>query len=276
MVLLGRNGSGKSTLAKHTNGLLLPKSGEVIVDGMNTRDEESIWEIRRRVGLVFQNPDNQIIATTVEEDVAFGPENLGLPREEILARVEEALTLVGMTEYRNKEPHLLSGGQKQRVAIAGVLAMHPEYLILDEATSMLDPEGREELMKVIASLREKIAVLHITHNVEEAIEADEVLVMDEGKIVARGKPRKIFSQVENIEEWGLELPQVTETALLVKKQFPSLFKTLPLLPGNWWKSCVHKIRKYIFYLSAGYTSGCYSTGRYRPGNRAGREYWYCR
>ena len=232
MVLLGRNGSGKSTLAKHTNGLLLPKSGEVIVDGMNTRDEESIWEIRRRVGLVFQNPDNQIIATTVEEDVAFGPENLGLPREEILARVEEALTLVGMTEYRNKEPHLLSGGQKQRVAIAGVLAMHPEYLILDEATSMLDPEGREELMKVIASLREKIAVLHITHNVEEAIDADAVLVMNDGKILARWKPRKIYSQVENIEEWGLELPQVTETALLVKKQFPSLFKTLPLSPGE--------------------------------------------
>jgi len=230
MVLLGRNGSGKSTLAKHANGLLLPQSGEVIVDGMNTRDEESIWEIRRRVGLVFQNPDNQIIATTVEEDVAFGPENLGLPREEIIARVEEALDLVGMAEYRNKEPHLLSGGQKQRVAIAGVLAMHPEYLILDEATSMLDPEGREELMKVILNLRGKIAILHITHNVEEATEADEVLVMDEGRIVAQGKPREIFSQVEEIENWGLELPQVTETALLVKKQFPYLFETLPLSP----------------------------------------------
>jgi len=230
MVLLGRNGSGKSTLAKHTNGLLLPKSGEVIVDGMNTRDEGSIWEIRRRVGLVFQNPDNQIIATTVEEDVAFGPENLGLPREEIIARVEEALNLVGMAEYRDKEPHLLSGGQKQRVAIAGVLAMHPEYLILDEATSMLDPEGRGELMKVITNLREKIAIFHITHNVEEATEADEVLVMDEGRIVAQGKPREVFSQVEKIEKWGLELPQVTETALLIKKQFPSLFGVLPLSP----------------------------------------------
>jgi energy-coupling factor transport system ATP-binding protein len=161
VVLLGRNGSGKSTLAKHCNGLLLPKKGTVIVDGKNTNQSEYLWDIRQKVGLVFQNPDNQIIATTVEEDVAFGPENLGVPQDEIRKRIDQALNIVGMNDFRKKEPHLLSGGQKQRVAIAGVLAMQPEYLVLDEATSMLDPEGRSEIMSLISQLRGSITIFHI-------------------------------------------------------------------------------------------------------------------
>jgi energy-coupling factor transport system ATP-binding protein len=228
VVLLGKNGSGKSTLAKHCNGLLLPKRGEVLVDGMDTRKEEYLWEIRRKVGLVFQNPDNQLIATTVEEDVAFGPENLGLPPAEIRLRVEEALEIVGMRGYERKEPHTLSGGQKQKVAIAGVLAMHPDYLVLDEATSMLDPEGREELMQLLLKLKNTITVFHITHQVEEAVYADRVMVLDGGKIVAEGAPREVFSLGEKIVEWGLELPQVTETALLLKKMYPTHFAILPL------------------------------------------------
>jgi energy-coupling factor transport system ATP-binding protein len=228
VVLLGKNGSGKSTLAKHCNGLLLPKRGEVLVDGMDTRKEEYLWEIRRKVGLVFQNPDNQLIATTVEEDVAFGPENLGLPPAEIRLRVEEALEIVGMRGYERKEPHTLSGGQKQKVAIAGVLAMHPDYLVLDEATSMLDPEGREELMQLLLKLKNTITVFHITHQVEEAVYADRVMVIDGGKIVAEGTPREVFALGEKIVEWGLELPQVTETALLLKKMYPTHFAILPL------------------------------------------------
>jgi energy-coupling factor transport system ATP-binding protein len=228
VVLLGKNGSGKSTLAKHCNGLLLPKRGEVLVDGMDTRKEEYLWEIRRKVGLVFQNPDNQLIATTVEEDVAFGPENLGLPPAEIRLRVEEALEIVGMRGYERKEPHTLSGGQKQKVAIAGVLAMHPDYLVLDEATSMLDPEGREELMQLLLKLKNTITVFHITHQVEEAVYADRVMVIGGGKIVAEGAPREVFSLGEKIVEWGLELPQVTETALLLKKMYPTHFAILPL------------------------------------------------
>ncbi len=228
VVLLGRNGSGKSTLAKHCNGLLIPKKGEVLVDGMSTKEEQWIWEIRRRVGLVLQNPDNQLIATTVEEDVAFGPENLGLPPGEIRQRVEEALALVDMSRYRKKEPHMLSGGQKQKVAVAGVLAMRPEYLVLDEATSMLDPEGRQELMEVILNLKDGITIFHITHQVEEAIYADQVVIMDQGGVVAQGTPREIFALGEEILRWGLELPQVVETALLLKRNYPSLFDTLPL------------------------------------------------
>lgn len=228
VVLLGRNGSGKSTLAKHCNALLLPKRGEVLVDGMDTREERYLWGIRRKVGLVFQNPDNQLIATTVEEDVAFGPENLGLPPAEIRLRVDEALEIVGMRGYEKKEPHTLSGGQKQKVAIAGVLAMHPAYLILDEATSMLDPEGRRELMELLLRLKDTITVFHITHQVEEAVYADRVIVMDEGKIVAEGTPREVFSLGEKIIEWGLELPQVAETALILKRRYPLCFSALPL------------------------------------------------
>ncbi|MCX6090878.1 MAG: energy-coupling factor transporter ATPase [Candidatus Atribacteria bacterium] len=228
VVLLGRNGSGKSTLAKHCNGLLIPKRGKVTIDGLNTMQAENLWEIRQKVGLVFQNPDNQIIATTVEEDVAFGPENLGLPMEEIRRRLEEALSIVDMQDFRRKEPHLLSGGQKQRVAIAGVLAMHPEYLVLDEATSMLDPEGRGEIISLVSRLKGSITVFHITHYIEEAVNADRVMVMDEGRMVAQGTPREIFNLRDQIVTWGLELPQVTETAWLLREKYPHLFPTLPV------------------------------------------------
>ncbi|MEN3183779.1 MAG: energy-coupling factor transporter ATPase [Atribacterota bacterium] len=230
VVLLGRNGSGKSTLAKHCNGLLLPKRGSVLVDGMDTRDASALWEIRRRVGLVFQNPDNQLVATTVEEDVAFGPENLGLPPAEIRRRVDEALEKVGMIEYKKREPHTLSGGQKQRVAIAGVLAMRPKYLVLDEATAMLDPEGRAELLELLQELRKEVGILHITHNVEEALLADRVLIIDDGKIVAGGHPREVFLVGRAIERWGLELPQIVDVALLLWKDYPDLFRVLPLSP----------------------------------------------
>lgn len=230
VVLLGRNGSGKSTLAKHCNGLLLPKRGSVFVDGMDTRDASVLWEIRRRVGLVFQNPDNQLVATTVEEDVAFGPENLGLPPTEIRRRVDEALEKVGMIEYKKREPHTLSGGQKQRVAIAGVLAMRPKYLVLDEATAMLDPEGRAELLQLLQELRKEVGILHITHNVEEALLADRVLIIDDGKIVAEGHPREVFLVGRAIERWGLELPQIIDVALLLWKDYPDLFRVLPLSP----------------------------------------------
>lgn len=230
VVLLGRNGSGKSTLAKHCNGLLLPKRGSVFVDGMDTRDASVLWEIRKRVGLVFQNPDNQLVATTVEEDVAFGPENLGLPPAEIRKRVDEALEKVGMVAYKKREPHTLSGGQKQRVAVAGVLAMRPKYLVLDEATAMLDPEGRAELLQLLQELRNEVGILHITHNVEEALLADRVLVIDGGRIVAEGHPREVFLVGRAIEQWGLELPQIIDVALLLWKDYPDLFKVLPLSP----------------------------------------------
>jgi energy-coupling factor transport system ATP-binding protein len=195
VVLLGRNGSGKSTLAKHCNGLLLPKKGTVIVDGKNTNQSEYLWDIRQKVGLVFQNPDNQIIATTVEEDVAFGPENLGVPQDEIRKRIDQALNIVGMNDFRKKEPHLLSGGQKQRVAIAGVLAMQPEYLVLDEATSMLDPEGRSEIMSLISQLRGSITIFHITHYIEEAVDADWVITMNKATI--RIAETRIFTRGSN-------------------------------------------------------------------------------
>ncbi|MDK2896786.1 MAG: energy-coupling factor transport system ATP-binding protein [Candidatus Atribacteria bacterium] len=224
VVILGRNGSGKSTLAKHFNGLLLPKRGEVLVEGMSTQDENHLWDIRQKVGLVFQNPDNQIIATTVEEDVAFGPENLGLPPAEIRQRVDQALEMVDMMDYKGKEPHLLSGGQKQRVAIAGVLAMSPEYLVLDEATSMLDPEGREELMGVLLKLKEVVTIVHITHHVEESILADRLMIMDGGEIVIDSSPREFFASSPEIEKWGLELPQIPEIAWRLKKKKPELFK----------------------------------------------------
>lgn len=232
VALLGRNGSGKSTLAKHCNGLLVPKKGSVCVDGMDTRNEEFLWEIRRLVGLVFQNPDNQLVATTVEEDVAFGPENLGLAPSEIRARVDEALERVGMGEYRRREPHTLSGGQKQRVAIAGVLAMRPKYLVLDEATAMLDPEGREELLQLLRELRKEIGILYITHNVEEALLADRLMIIDDGRIVAEGHPREVFLVGEDIRKWGLELPQIVEVALLLWRDYPDLFLALPLFPDE--------------------------------------------
>ena len=219
VAVLGHNGSGKSTLAKHVNGLLLPTEGTVWVGDMDTRDEEHIWDVRKTAGMVFQNPDNQIIGNIVEEDVGFGPENIGVPTEEIWKRVEESLKAVGMTAYRLQSPNKLSGGQKQRVAIAGVMAMKPECIILDEPTAMLDPNGRKEVIRTIHELNraEGITVLLITHYMEEAIEADRSIVMDDGRIVMDGQPREIFSRVKELKSHGLDVPQVTELAWELKE-----------------------------------------------------------
>ncbi|MCF6463019.1 energy-coupling factor transporter ATPase [Clostridium sp. Cult1] len=220
LVILGHNGSGKSTLAKLMNGLLLPTKGNVYVNNMNTKDESKIWNIRETAGMVFQNPDNQIVATIVEEDVAFGPENQGVSPLEIRKRVDEALRIVEMTEYKKHAPHLLSGGQKQRVAIAGILAMEPECIILDEPTAMLDPTGRTEIMSTIKKLNkeEKKTIVHITHFMDEAVEADRILVMERGEIVMEGTPRHIFRQVEKVKNLGLDVPQVTELAYELRKE----------------------------------------------------------
>ncbi|AKL97023.1 cobalt ABC transporter ATP-binding protein CbiO [Clostridium aceticum] len=214
LVVIGHNGSGKSTLAKHMNALLLPTTGDVKVKGMNTKEEEYLWDIRQTAGMVFQNPDNQIVATIVEEDVAFGPENLGVEPEQILKRVDEALSIVGMSDYREKAPHLLSGGQKQRIAIAGVIAMRPDCIIFDEPTAMLDPSGRKEVIRTIKKLNkeENITIIHITHFMEEAVDADRVIVMENGNIVLQGTPREVFSQVKQLKELGLDVPQVTDLA----------------------------------------------------------------
>ena len=219
VAVLGHNGSGKSTLAKHVNGLLLPTEGTVWVGDIDTRDEEHIWDVRKTAGMVFQNPDNQIIGNIVEEDVGFGPENIGVPTEEIWKRVEESLKAVGMTAYRLQSPNKLSGGQKQRVAIAGVMAMKPECIILDEPTAMLDPNGRREVIRTIHELNraEGITVLLITHYMEEAIEADRIIVMDDGRIVMDGQPREIFSRVKELKSHGLDVPQVTELAWELKE-----------------------------------------------------------
>ncbi|OBR93000.1 MULTISPECIES: energy-coupling factor transporter ATPase [Clostridium] len=218
LVVLGRNGSGKSTMAKHINALLVPTDGKVYVEDIDTSDEKSTWKIRNKAGMVFQNPDNQIVATIVEEDVAFGPENLGVPSEEIRARVDECLKRVNMYEYRRHAPHLLSGGQKQRVAIAGVLAMRPDCIIFDESTAMLDPSGRREVMSTIKDINSKynMTVILITHYMEEAVEADRIIVMDEGKIIMEGSPRNIFSQVSKMKKIGLDVPQMTELAYELK------------------------------------------------------------
>ena len=212
VAILGHNGCGKSTAAKLMNGLLVPKAGRVLVDGIDTADEENLLEIRRRVGMVFQNPDNQIVANVVEEDVAFAPENLGVPSEEIRSRVDEALKLVGMYEYRSHAPHLLSGGQKQRVAIAGVIAMRPECIVLDEPTAMLDPQGRKEVISTIERLNREsgITVVLITHHMTEAIRAQRVIVMDEGRILTDGTPKQVFTQVELLKSAGLTVPATTE------------------------------------------------------------------
>lgn len=214
VVIIGHNGSGKSTLAKHLNALLLPTEGDVSVKGLNTKDEDKIWEIRQIAGMVFQNPDNQIVATIVEEDIAFGPENLGIKPSEIIERVSDSLKTVDMEEFRHKAPHLLSGGQKQRIAIAGVIAMRPNCIIFDEPTAMLDPSGRKEVIKTIKKLNkeEQITIIHITHFMEEAVDADRVIVMEAGDIVLEGAPREVFSQVERLKELGLDVPQVTELA----------------------------------------------------------------
>ena len=212
VAVLGRNGCGKSTLAKHMNAILLPEGGSVTVFGMDTKDESLLLEIRRTVGMVFQNPDNQMVANVVEEDVAFAPENLGVPSEEIRSRVDEALKLVGMYEYRSHAPHLLSGGQKQRVAIAGVIAMRPECIVLDEPTAMLDPQGRKEVISTIERLNREsgITVVLITHHMTEAIRAQRVIVMDEGRILTDGTPKQVFTQVELLKSSGLTVPATTE------------------------------------------------------------------
>ena len=219
VAVLGHNGSGKSTFAKHLNGILLPTEGEVWVAGMDTSDEEKLWDVRKAAGMVFQNPDNQIIGNIVEEDVGFGPENLGVPTEEIWERVDKSLKAVGMTLYRKKSPNRLSGGQKQRVAIAGVMAMKPQCIVLDEPTAMLDPNGRAEVIRTVRELNRKegITAVLITHYMEEVIDADRVIVMDDGAIVMDGTPREVFSQVEKLKEYRLDVPQATELAYELKK-----------------------------------------------------------
>ena len=220
IAVIGHNGSGKSTLAKHLNALLLPTEGTVWVCGMDTKDPERLWEVRQSAGMVFQNPDNQLVSSVVEEDVAFGPENLGVPREEIRRRVDEALEDVGMAAYAQHAPHMLSGGQKQRIAIAGIIAMRPRVIVMDEPTAMLDPSGRQEVMDTILKLKreEGITVILITHFMEEAILADHVIVMDAGRIVRQGTPRTVFSHVGELKSIGLDVPPMTELAKLLRDQ----------------------------------------------------------
>lgn len=214
VAIIGHNGSGKSTLAKHMNVMLEPGEGTMWVDGMDTSDEEHIWDIRQTAGMVFQNPDNQIVAGIVEEDIGFGPENMGIPTDEIWTRVNESLEAVHMAKYRHRSPNKLSGGQKQRVAIAGVLAMRPKCIVLDEPTAMLDPVGRKQVIQTIRELNQKqgVTIILITHFMEEVVNADKVFVMDKGKIVMEGKPREIFSRVDELKSYHLSVPQMTELA----------------------------------------------------------------
>lgn len=219
IAILGHNGSGKSSLAKHINALLAPTEGSIWVDGMDTTDEKHLWDIRQTAGMVFQNPDNQIVATMVEEDVAFGPENMCVSTDKIWRRVERALGAVHMTRFRKKSPLKLSGGQKQRVAIAGIIAMEPQCIVLDEPTAMLDPIGRQEVMKTLHQLNKEknITIILITHHMNEAIDADYIFVMDKGKVMMDGTPKEIFSNVDEIKKIGLEVPQVTELGYLLKE-----------------------------------------------------------
>lgn len=220
IAILGHNGSGKSTLAKHINAILVPTGGTMWVDGKDTKKPEELWNVRQSAGMVFQNPDNQIIGTVVEEDVGFGPENLGVPTDEIWERVEDSLKSVGMIEYRHHSPNKLSGGQKQRVAIAGVVAMEPKCIVLDEPTAMLDPVGRKEVLKTVKKLRKKknVTVVLITHYMEEVIDADKIYVMDHGHVVMEGTPREIFAQVDRLKEYRLDVPQVTILADTLRKR----------------------------------------------------------
>ncbi|TQQ84328.1 energy-coupling factor transporter ATPase [Peptacetobacter hominis] len=220
VVIIGHNGSGKSTLSKNLNAILVPTEGDILVNGMNTKDEDKLWDIRQTAGMVFQNPDNQIVATIVEEDVAFGPENLGIEPAEIRKRVEESLKSVGIYEFKDRQPHLLSGGQKQRVAIAGIIAMKPNCIIFDEATAMLDPSGRKEVMKTIKKLNreDNITTIHITHFMEEAVDADRVIVMEKGKKVLEGTPREVFKEIEMLKNIGLDVPYMTELSYMLNKE----------------------------------------------------------
>ncbi|MEQ3281387.1 energy-coupling factor transporter ATPase [Finegoldia magna] len=216
--VLGHNGSGKSTLAKLINAQYIPTEGDILVGNMNTKDDDSLWDIREMCGMVFQNPDNQLVATIVEEDVAFGPENLGVPREELRKRVDECLELVGMSEYKRHSPALLSGGQKQRIAIAGILAMNPKCLLMDEPTAMLDPQGRKDILDTVLKLREMgKTIIHITHYMEECVNADRIIVINEGDVVLEGTPREVFSNVEQMKEIGLDVPEPTEISYLLNK-----------------------------------------------------------
>lgn len=220
LAIIGHNGSGKSTLSKNLNAILMPTKGNILIDGMDTREEEKLWDIRQTAGMVFQNPDNQIVATVVEEDVAFGPENLGIKPEEIRKRVDESLKSVGIYELRDRQPHLLSGGQKQRVAIAGIIAMKPKCVIFDEATAMLDPSGRKEVMNTIKRLNkeENISVIHITHFMEEAVDADRVIVMEKGRKVLEGTPKQVFSKIDMLKKIGLDVPYMTELSKELNKE----------------------------------------------------------
>ena len=220
LAILGHNGSGKSTLAKHLNAILMPTEGSVWVNGKNTSNPDELWNVRQSAGMVFQNPDNQIIGTVVEEDVGFGPENLGVPTDEIWQRVEESLKAVGMIEYRHHSPNKLSGGQKQRVAIAGVVAMEPKCIVMDEPTAMLDPVGRREVLKTVHKLRKqkKVTVILITHYMEEVVDADKIFVMDHGKVVMEGSPKEIFSKVDELKSYRLDVPQVTILADELRKR----------------------------------------------------------
>lgn len=216
--VLGHNGSGKSTLAKLINAQFIPTEGDILVGNMNTKDDDSLWNIREMCGMVFQNPDNQLVATIVEEDVAFGPENLGVPRDELRKRVDDCLELVGMTEYKRHSPALLSGGQKQRIAIAGILAMNPKCLLMDEPTAMLDPQGRKDILDTVLKLREMgKTIIHITHYMEECVNADRIIVINEGDVVLEGTPREVFSNVEQMKEIGLDVPEPTEISYLLNK-----------------------------------------------------------
>lgn len=216
--VLGHNGSGKSTLAKLINAQYIPTEGDILVGNMNTKDDDSLWDIREMCGMVFQNPDNQLVATIVEEDVAFGPENLGVPREELRKRVDECLEIVGMSEYKRHSPALLSGGQKQRIAIAGILAMNPKCLLMDEPTAMLDPQGRKDILDTVLKLRKMgKTIIHITHYMEECVNADRIIVINEGDVVLEGTPREVFSNVEQMKEIGLDVPEPTEISYLLNK-----------------------------------------------------------
>ncbi len=220
LVILGRNGSGKSTFAKHLNAILTPKEGTLFVSGIDAKDEKHVWDIRKQVGMIFQNPDNQIVATIVEEDVAFGPENMGIPAEEIRKRVDEALETVGMTEYKRRSPNQLSGGQKQRIAIAGVIAMRPKCIVFDESTAMLDPIGRKQVIETMQKLNKEygITIIHITHYMQEAILADRIIVMDKGEVIMEGTPKKVFSQTEKIKSIGLDVPDTTYLIYLLNQE----------------------------------------------------------
>lgn len=219
IVVLGHNGSGKSTFAKHLNVIFTPTSGTVLIDGLDTKDDNKVLEIRQKCGMVFQNPDNQIVATVVEDDVAFGPENMGVPSHEIRKRVDDALSVVRMSEFATKAPHLLSGGQKQKVAIAGIIAMKPDCIILDESTSMLDPRGRKEVMNTVKKLNkeENITLIHITHFMEEAVDADYIYVMEEGEVVLEGTPKEVFINIEKLQSLGLDVPPMTLLCSELKK-----------------------------------------------------------